>query len=416
MKKTECINQTGSTQEENVENPFNTILESVLRSGAHKLLLQALENEVAEYLGKHKQDIDATGHQMVVRNGYHNEREIVTGLGPINLKQPRIHDTSGKRQFSSNIVPKYMRRIASVDNLIPVLYLKGISTGDFATALESILGPQASGLSATNIVRLKQCWEEEYKDWNRRSLKNKHYVYFWVDGIYFNVRLDDERQCVLVIIGATAKGEKELVAIVDGYRESKQSWADVLFDLKHRGLEKWPELAIGDGALGFWAAIAEAAPCVRHQRCWVHKTKNIMDKVPKAIQEQAKSLIYEMYMAETRVDAFAAYDAFLEKYHAKYPKACECLSKDREELFTFYDFPAEQWIHLRTTNPIESTFATVRHRTKRTKGCGSRIATLTMVFKLVQEAQKTWKRLRGYSLIPLLIEGKKFKDGELVAA
>ena len=416
MKQLKSINHPAAAQEENILNPFNTTLENVVRSGAQKLLIQALNNEVAEHLAKHKNDTDMQGHQVVVRNGYHKEREIVTGIGPLKVKQPRVHDTSGKRQFTSNILPKYLRRVASIDNLIPVLYLKGISTGDFATALESILGPHAAGLSATNIVRLKQCWEEEYKEWSRRSLKDTHYVYFWVDGIYFNVRLDDERQCVLVIVGATTGGEKELVAIVDGYRESKQSWADVLFDLKRRGLEKWPALAIGDGALGFWAALDEVSPHTRHQRCWVHKTANILDKMPKSIQGQAKSMIHEMYMAATRADALSAYDAFIEKYEAKYPKACECLRENTEELFAFYDFPAEQWVHLRTTNPIESTFATVRHRTKRTKGCGSRIATLTMVFKLVQEAKKTWQRLRGYTRIEDVLAGKKFVDGELVAA
>jgi len=294
------------------------------------------------------------------------------------------------------------------------LYLKGISTNDFSTALTAILGEGAKGLSPANIVRLKKYWEAEYQSWTKRDLSDKHYVYLWVDGIYFQVRLDEERSCILIIMGADAQGNKELIAISDGYRESKIAWREMLLDLKKRGLQKMPKLATGDGALGFWAALTEVFPQTRKQRCWVHKTANILDKLPKSMQSKAKSLIHEMYQAESKKKALGAYDHFLAAYSDKYPKAVECLTKDSEDLFTFYDFPATHWIHIRTTNPIESTFATIRLRTKRTKGCGSRKATLSMVFKLAQEAQKNWRRLRGYKMIPLVLENKKFRDGELV--
>jgi transposase-like protein len=328
----------------------------------------------------------------------------------------KLRQYSGAEAFSSKILPRYLRRIPSIDNLIPALYLKGISTGDFPRALSSILGDQAKGLSATNIVRLKAKWEKGYLEWSRRDLSDREYVYFWVDGIYFNVRLEDDRSCILVVIGADSKGNKELVAISDGFRESDLGWQEILLDLKRRGLKRGPELAIGDGALGFWAALPKVFPQTREQRCWVHKTANILDKLPKSLQPKAKAHIHEMYMAVSREDALKAYDHFIDVYEAKYPKAVACLAKDKEALFTFYDFPAMHWIHIRTTNPIESTFATVRLRTKRTKGCGSRTATLTMVFKLAQEAQRTWKKLRGYNLIPLVLQKKVFVDGELQMA
>ena len=404
--------KTGSLKQEN----FDSVLEQVLRDGARKMLLTMLEQEIQEHLARFEKYKDINGHRYVVRNGYQPEREIITGLGPVRLRKPRVHDRSGCHRFTSTILPKFMRRVPSIDNLVPILYLKGISSGDFPCALNAILGDNVTGLSATNIVRLKQVWESEYAEWNKRDLSGKQYVYFWVDGIYFKVRLDEDRQCILVIVGATADGRKELVAIRDGYRESKHSWRELLVDLKYRGFEIAPELAVGDGALGFWSALSEVYPTTRRQRCWVHKTANILDKMPKAIQANAKSMIHEMYMAETKNDALRAYDQFLSLYKAKYHKACQCLITDKDDLFTFYDFPAQHWVHIRTTNPIESTFATVRLRTKRTKGCGSRIATLTMVFKLVQEAEKRWQRLRGYNLIPLVIQGKKFVDGILQAA
>ena len=309
-----------------------------------------------------------------------------------------------------------MRRVPSVDALIPALYLKGISTNNFGEALEAILGPNAAGLSATNIVRLKEGWQKDYEAWAKRDLSNKRYVYFWADGIHFNVRLDKDRPCMLVIMGALEDGTKELVAIYDGHRESKESWREVLGDLKTHGLGQAPKLAVGDGALGFWRALEEEFPETREQRCWVHKTANVLEKLPKRKQPRAKSLLHEMYLSATRKDALETYDRFIEEYEAKWPKAVECLRKDKDALFTFYDFPAEHWGHLRTTNPIESTFATVRHRTRQTKGCGSRLATLTMVFKLAREAEKHWRRLNGSQLISKLIEGIEFVDGVMVKA
>ena len=392
---------------------FDSALEEVLRAGARQMLQSAIENEVAEYIEQHTELRDENGHRLVVRNGHHRERELVTGIGPVSVQQPRVNDTRQGEKFTSKILPPFMRRVPSIDALIPCLYLKGISTGDFGEALEAILGPQAKGLSATNIVRLKECWKQDYEAWRQVDLSDKHYVYIWVDGIHFNVRLDDERSCVLVIIGATKDGEKELLAVSDGYRESKLAWQEILRDLKNRGLKELPALATGDGALGFWAAAAEEFSTTRRQRCWVHKTANILDKMPKGVQSKAKTRIHDMYMADTKENALKAYDEFLALYEAKYPKACECLSKDKEDLFTFYDFPAEHWIHIRTTNPIESTFATVRLRTKRTKGCGSRTATLTMVYKLVEQAEKHWRKLNAHKLILKLIEGATFTDGIL---
>lgn len=391
-----------------------TLLESIAREGARKMLQQALEMEVEAYIQAHAEKVDESGKRSVVRNGYHPERSISSGIGKLPIKQPRVDDRKQVQRFSSTILPKYLRRMPSIDNLIPCLYLKGISTSGFTTALTAILGEGVSGLSAANIVRLKQGWEAEYQSWSKRDLSKKQYVYIWADGIYFNVRLDDERCCILVIMGADAEGKKELIAVEDGYRESKIAWKDMLSDLKRRGLKKAPKLAAGDGALGFWSALAEEFPATRWQRCWVHKTANILDKMPKSIQSKAKSKIHDMYMAETRKDALEAYEHFISTYEAKYPKAVECLTKDQEALFSFYDFPAVHWRHIRTTNPIESTFATVRLRTKRTKGCGSRTATLSMVFKLVKEAQKTWQRLHGYKIIPKVLEDVQFKDGEEV--
>jgi len=391
-----------------------SVLEQLAREGARKMLQQALELEVEEYIQAHTKDTNSSGRKTVVRNGYHPSRSIISGMGPLPIRQPRVDDRKQPQRFSSMILPKYLRRMPSVDKLIPFLYLKGISTNDFSQALTAILGEGVKGLSPANIVRLKKCWEAEYESWAKRDLSAKHYVYLWVDGIYFQVRLDEERSCILLIMGADAEGKKELIALSDGYRESKISWREMLLDLKKRGLQEMPKLAIGDGGLGFWAALAEIFPQTRRQRCWVHKTANILDKLPKAIQPKAKSMIHEMYMAETKKEALGAYDHFIASYSDKYPKAVECLTKDSEDLFTFYDFPAAHWIHIRTTNPIESTFATVRLRTKRTKGCGSRSATLSMVFKLAQEAQKNWRRLRGYKMIPLVIGNKKFRDGELV--
>lgn len=376
------------------------------------MLQAAIEAEVAAYIEAHRELLDEAGHRLVVRNGYQQEREIQTGAGPLVVKKPRVHDRRKGERFTSSLLPPYMRRSPSMEALLPILYLKGISTGDFGEALGAILGEGARGLSAATITRLKEGWMDEYEQWSRRSLEGKHYVYMWADGIYFNVRLNTDRPCMLVIMGATAEGKKELVGLIDGERESAISWKELLLDLKRRGLERGPEVAVGDGALGFWKALEEVYPGARHQRCWVHKTANVLDKLPKNLQPQAKSLIHQMYQAPTKQDALAFYDQFLRLYRDKYPKACQCLEKDKEVLFTFYDFPAAHWMHLRTTNPIESTFATVRHRTRQTKGCGSRDATLMMVYKLGREAEKRWRRLNGSQLLIKVLTGVRFVDGE----
>jgi putative transposase len=407
---------TGQTVAEQPIIEEGSVLEELLQEGARRMLMQAVEAEVEAYIEKHAEIRDQNGHRVVVRNGHLPERELVTGIGPVPIKQPRVRDGRPGEKFSSKILPPFMRRVPSIDALIPCLYLKGISTGDFGEALEAILGPQAKGLSATNIVRLKEGWKQDYDAWRQRDLSEKNYVYIWVDGIHFNVRLDDERSCILVIIGATKDGKKELLAVSDGYRESKDSWLEILREVKARGLKTLPKVATGDGALGFWAAAAEEFSSTRRQRCWVHKTANILDKMPKGVQSRAKTRIHDMYQAETKEDALKAYDAFLADYQAKYPRACECLEKDKDDLFTFYDFPAEHWIHLRTTNPIESTFATVRLRTARTKGCGSRIATLTMVYKLAEQAQKHWRRLNKHEYIALVFQGVQFVDGIMAKA
>lgn len=389
-------------------------LEGLLRQGAQRMLQQAIENEVQEFVETHASLRTSDDRQAVVRNGSMPTRQILTGLGGLEIKQPRVRDRrSGEKvRFSSHILPKYLRRVPSVDALIPALYLRGISTGDFTEALESILGPNATGLSAANIVRLKEGWEAEYEQWMTRDLSGKRYVYWWADGIYFNVRLDDQRRCILVLMGALADGTKELIAVVDGERESKLSWIDLLRNLTAHGLKEGPFIAVGDGGLGFWAAMAEEYPETQEQRCWVHKTANVLDKLPKTLQPAAKDKIHQMYLAPTKESALKAFDAFLDLYEAKYPKACECLRKDKDVLFTFYGFPAAHWPHLRTSNPIESTFATVRLRTERTKGCGSRKATLTMVWQLARAAQKGWRRLNGSEFLAKVIEGAVFIDGE----
>lgn len=395
-------------------NEINSLLEQTLKDGARLLLQQAIENEVNEYLESMEDRKTSEGKKQFVRNGYLPEREVQTGIGPIAVKQPRVRDKESSTIYSSAILPKYMRRAPSIDAVIPALYLRGISTSNFQEALEAIMGKDAKGLSATNITRLKQSWEQEYKNWNKRSLEGKRYVYIWADGIYFNVRLGDDRICFLVILGALPNGNKELVAIHNGYRESKISWSEILENLKRRGLQSSPELAIGDGALGFWSALEEVFPKTKQQRCWVHKTANILDKMPKSVQVNGKKAIHDIYMAPTKEDGLAAFEAFLKTYRDKYPKACACLEKDKAQLFTFYNFPAIHWQHIRTTNPIESTFATIRHRTRQTKGCGSVTATLTMVFKLATTAEKKWRKLKGSELIPKVIKGVVFKDGEEV--
>ncbi len=395
------------------------VLTEILRHGAQQMLAAAIENEVDEYIDAHAHERDAASQRLVVRNGHMPARSILTGLGPVEVNRPRVNDkrmdADGSRmRFTSAILPPYLRRTKAIDELVPWLYLKGISTGDFPEALQALLGPGAEGLSATNICRLKRVWEDEWKEWSHRDLTDKEYVYVWADGIYFNIRLADEankKQCILVLMGATADGRKELIGIDDGYRESEQSWLELLRGLQVRGLKVDPKLAVADGALGFWAAARKAWPTTREQRCWVHKTANVLNKLPKSIQPKAKAMLHEIWQAETKAVAETAFDLFVTTFEAKYPKATACLVKDREVLLTFYDFPAEHWIHLRTTNPIESTFATVRLRHRRTKGSGSRTACLAMVFKLTLAAEKRWRRLNGSELLPEVIRGVRFVDG-----
>jgi transposase-like protein len=392
-------------------------LTEVLRAGARQLLVQAVEAEVTSFVEAHGHLTDDLGRRRVVRHGYLPEREIQTGIGPVAVRCPRVRDrgigaAGGKIHFSSAILPPYLRRTRSIEELLPWLYLKGISTGDFGEALAALLGPEAPGLSASTIARLKEVWQGELDRWQRRDLSTRRSVYFWADGVYFSPRLDQDKQCILVIIGADEYGRKELLAIADGYRESAQSWREVLLDLKRRGLTIGPELATGDGALGFWKALHEVYGQTREQRCWVHKTANVLNKLPKGLQPRAKQHLQEIWMAETRAAAEKAFDFFLEAYGPKYDKAAACLEKDRDVLLTFYDFPAEHWKHLRSTNPVESTFATVRHRTTKTKGCLSRKTAMTMVFKLCQSASKKWRRLDGSHQLAEIIKGVKFKDGE----
>jgi putative transposase len=389
-------------------------LDEILRQGAQTMLCQAIEAEVAEWIEQHRHVTDERGRRQVVRNGYLPERKIVTGVGELAIEQPRVHDRRPSEQrehFSSKLLPPYLRKTKSIEELIPYLYLKGISTGDFQEALSALLGPDCPGLSATTITRLKTVWEQEYRDWSARSLEGKEYVYVWADGIHTNIRLEEDRQCILVLMGATKDGKKELIAMTDGHRESAQSWRELLLDVKRRGLTIDPKLAVGDGALGFWKALAEVFPTTKEQRCWVHKTANVLDKLPKNKQAKAKSMIHEIWMADTREAANKAFDAFLQTYQAKYANACECLIKDRDVLLAFYDFPAEHWRHLRTTNPIESTFATIRLRHRRTKGNGSRSASLTMMFKLAESAARRWRMLNGHELLPDVIRGVVFQDG-----
>jgi transposase-like protein len=398
-------------------------LDELVREGARKMLQSAIEAEVDGFVVQHADRRDENGKRLIVRNGSLPSRELLTGAGPLEVKQPRVRDNSppslGRVRFSSSVLPTYLRRSKSIDELIPWLYLKGISTGDFSEALAALVGPQARALSANVIVRLKEKWSHEYEQWSQRDLSQKHYVYFWADGIHVNVRLEDEanhRQCLLVLMGATSDGKKELIAVVDGYRESEQSWTELLPDLKQHGLAQAPLLAIGDGALGFWAALRKVFGETREQRCWVHKTANVLNNMPKSVQTKAKADIHEIWQAETRAAASQAFDHFLEKYQAKYDAACECLSKDRDVLMTFYDFPAEHWKHLRTTNPIESTFSTIRLRHRRTKGSGTRRTSLAMMFKLAQSAETRWRRLNGPQQINHLLEGRIFIDGLLQGA
>jgi transposase-like protein len=394
---------------------FSDPLSEVLRCGARALLAQAVEAEVAAFVESHADKLTAAGRRRLVRHGHLPEREIMTGIGPVAVRAPRVRDRVGtgeeRLRFSSAILPRYARRSKSLEVLIPTLYLKGVSTGDFEEALAALLGKEAGGLSASSIARLKDAWADEHARWLKRDLSSKRYVYFWADGIHVQARLEDDAQCLLVIIGATAEGTKELVGLIDGMRESTGSWKELLLDLQRRGLPIGPELAIADGALGFWQAIEEVWPKTRGQRCWVHKAANVLNKLPKSQQSRAKRALQDIWMAATKKDAEAAFKAFVATYAVKYDKAVDCLTKDREALLAFYDFPAEHWKHLRTSNPIESTFATVRHRTVRSKGCLSNRTALAMIFKLAQAAEKSWRRLDGHHQLPKVIIGVKFIDG-----
>ena len=387
-------------------------LDELARQGAKRMIAAALELEVEQYIQALRHLRDEEGHALVVRNGRsHHERTIQLGAGSIKIKPPRVNDRRPDERFTSKILPPYMRRSPRIDEALPVLYLRGLSTGDFPEALEALLGPEATGFSASTITRLLKTWQEDYRAWRKRSLEGKEYVYVWADGVYFNVRLEEDRLACLVIVGVLPDGRKEVVALEDGYRESTESWASVLRDLKRRGMTA-PVLAIGDGNLGFWAALRQVYPETQEQRCWKHKLANVLNKLPKRLQPRAKDMLREIMYAPDRKSALEEIDSFSSEYKAKYSRAVETLTKDQDELLTFFDFPAEHWTHLRTTNPIESAFATVKARTKKTKGAGSRKAGLAMAFKLLCAAERSWRRLNGSQLVALVKAGVEFPDGK----
>jgi putative transposase len=388
------------------------LLSTMLREGAQRLIGEALQVEFEEFLSRFAERHDGLGRAAVVRNGFLPQREVLTGLGPVGVQVPKARSrTEAAAVFRSSLVPPYVRRSRSLDAALPWLYLHGISTGDMREALAALVGPEAKGLSAPVVARLKSRWSQEYQAWRRQKLGKDRWVYLWADGIYSGLRAEDERLCALVVIGVNERGKKHFLAIEDGMRESKTSWADLLRDLKRRGLVVPPKLAVGDGALGFWAALEEVFPETRQQRCWVHKTANVLNYLPRSVQPKAKAALHEIWMAETKADAQTAFAQFIAGYGAKYPKAVECLAKDRDALLAFYDFPAEHWVHIRTSNVIESSFATVRHRTDRTKGSLTREGMLAMIFKLGLCAERSWRRLRGFKWLAKVIEGVKFRDG-----
>lgn len=400
-------------QPESVDDP----LTEIAREGARRMLAAALRAEADAFVARHAEEVLPDGRQRVVRHGYGPERSIQTGIGALDVRRPKVRDRAsdapaGKRlRFTSNILPRWARRSKSLDALLPVLYLRGVSTGDFQEALSALLGPDAPNLSPGAISRLTGEWQQDHDRWQRRDLSAHRYVYIWADGVYLQARMEPQAECMLVILGATPEGRKELVGFQVGVRESAQSWRELLVDIKARGLAVPPEVAVGDGAIGFWKALDEVFPDTRHQRCWVHKTANVLNKFPKSMQPAVKADLREIWQAEIRADAEAAMDTFVGKYGAKYEKAVTCLTKDRDALLAFYDCPAEHWDHLRTGNPIESVFATVRHRTVRTKGALSQKTAKLMVFKLVHAAAKTWRRLKGANQLPLVIDGVTFTDG-----
>ena len=386
-------------------------LSEMLRTGAQHLIHQAVQAELEGLLLQHANQVTRDGKAAVVRNGYLPAREILTGIGPVTVRIPKVRTREGEPvTFRSALVPPYVRKSRSLEAALPWLYLKGISTGEMQEALEVLVGPQAQGLSASTISRLKAEWSEQYQQWRNTKLDKDRWVYIWADGIYSGLRSEEDKLCALVIIGVNERGQKQFLAIEDGIRESTQSWREILLKLKQRGMNP-PKLAIGDGAMGFWAALEEVYPKTRSQRCWVHKCGNVLNYLPKSAQPRAKQALHEIWQAETKADAEKAFDLFIESYEAKYPKAAICLQKDREEMLAFYDFPALHWQSIRTSNPIESTFGTIRHRTKRSKGCLSRDGMLHMMFKLGQCAEKRWRRLRGFSYLAKVIEGTAFIDG-----
>jgi len=393
-----------------LSSPVTDLLGDVLKQGAQQLLAKAIEAEVAMLLAEY-QDQKTDGVQSVVRNGYLPERKIQTGLGELPVKVPKIRDRSGQGiKFNSVLIPPYLKRSKAMEEFIPWLYLKGISTGDMQPALESLLGKGTKGLSANTVSRLKQSWEDDYDQWRKRDLSKRRFVYIWADGVYCNVRMDD-RLCLLVVIGSDDTGRKEVLAIVDGVRESEASWTEVMEQLDNQGLQMPPKLATGDGALGFWKALTKKWPSTKQQRCWVHKTANVLNKVPKSVQPKIKEALHDIWMAETREAAYKSYDSCVKRFEDKYPGAMKCLTKDKASMLAFYDFPAAHWQHIRTSNPIESVFATVRLRTTKVKNCGNRKTTLSMAYKLMITAQRKWQRLRGYKLLADVVEGVEFRNG-----
>jgi len=386
-------------------------LDELAREGARRMIVAALELEVEQHVEGLRHLRDEMGHARVVRNGHARERTVQLGAGPVKIKAPRVYDRRPDHRFTSKILPPYMRRSPRLEEALPVLYLRGLSTGDFSEALGVLLGPGAAGFSATTITRLVQLWQEEYQAWRKRSLEKKEYLYVWADGVYFNVRLEDDRLACLVIVGVLPDGRKEMIALEDGYRESTESWASLLRDLKRRGLPA-PMLAVGDGNLGLWAALREVYPETEGQRCWKHKLANVLDKLPKRLQPRAKQMLHEIMYAPDRQSALKETAVFCKEYEARYPKAVETLIKDQDQLLTFFDFPAEHWIHLRTTNPIESAFSTVKARTRKTKGAGSRNAGLAMAFKLLLAGEKRWRRINAPHLVALVRAGVQFPDGQ----
>jgi len=393
-----------------LSSPVTDLLGDVLKQGAQQLLPKAIEAEVAMLLAEY-QDQKTDGVQSVVRNGYLPERKIQTGLGELPVKVPKIRDRSGQGiKFNSALIPPYLKRSKAMEEFIPWLYLKGISTGDMQPALESLLGKGTKGLSANTVSRLKQSWEDDYDQWRKRDLSKRRFVYIWADGVYCNVRMDD-RLCLLVVIGSDDTGRKEVLAIVDGVRESEASWTEVMEQLDNQGLQMPPKLATGDGALGFWKALTKKWPSTKQQRCWVHKTANVLNKVPKSVQPKIKEALHDIWMAETREAAYKSYDSCVKRFEDKYPGAMKCLTKDKASMLAFYDFPAAHWQHIRTSNPIESVFATVRLRTTKVKNCGNRKTTLSMAYKLMITAQRKWQRLRGYKLLADVVEGVEFRNG-----